>query len=379
VALQAGYYRQPIGVSVFLDFYGFTESLQQLTYSAGLPEFSESEQDAIREGIQSILVRVYADFEICFSADKPQAGDYERIVFGQDGGGLGYVRQIDVRNQLLSQDIFVYSGNHTFILEDNYGRAENDSHATRLQEITYGLGNTAAHELGHAFGLDHEHVFGDGDLPLANAAGEIYDLRGRHNDHLLANGGTRIGEAQRESTSRHLSDFSRVMLEFADGLNRHVPEVTRELDYHDTRLTAQAISLVTLTKSDYQAAYVSAAHLGQASASDWYSISAQDGDVISVHLVSFDTRITDQLSGGIINLYDSEGNLLFSPSSPQPFNKYTAGTFGVGPPVSRGCFVANYLLSSGSGDYFIEVSTINDGDEGEYDLIVAKTGLRSFE
>ena len=83
-----------------------------------------------------------------------------------------------------------------------------------IAELSSAFGGTAAHELGHTLGFLHPFAYSAQGITPDNTD----NTGGLQNQHIIATGSTGLNEAERESPTRTLSPFSRVMVDVAGGL-----------------------------------------------------------------------------------------------------------------------------------------------------------------
>lgn len=360
--------------TVELLFNGDWETeLNKAGTTAGRGVFNAGEISTIEGTILSELERVYADYDLLsFSAVEAASGGSTATVidFSATTGSsttLG-LAGLDFGNLTANQTVSVYAANFAFFINE-YGATKP---AASLTEIGRGLGGTAAHELGHSFGLPHGAAYGVTGVSTANY-NNTNDLQ---NASIMATGSTNLNEAGREA-QRELSDWSRVLLDVAGGVSVGSPEalVTDHVDAvnetagdaGNTAGTAQALTTVTGPTSGVGIALVHA-DLDGAADTDFFSLTIAEAGYLSAEIWSLNRWGSSFDS--TINIFDTDGSTLLYD---QETSNYDDDVFGDAVAVngSQDPLLLNLLLDE-AGTYYIQVlSVASAADNDDYDLVVS--------
>ncbi len=214
----------PNGIADWID------ELNQATSSSGgvtngppsQSQFTSFDRQEIQNNILTDLEQIYDGYNLNFVTVQP-LGAHDVIYLGADnnatgiGGGLfgrasGDLGNLQTRTYPTNPDgdpggvSRVYTGNFNGALEPAFNTRQES-----IDEISTSLAGTAAHELGHSFGLFHQNVYSADGI-----SSESINTSGQQNQHLLSTGSTGVNESERES-GRTLSPFSRVILDIAGG------------------------------------------------------------------------------------------------------------------------------------------------------------------
>ena len=325
--------------NVWLDFNpGWDAHLFAAASSSGVAPFSVTETADLETEILSAFESAYAGYTVNFTTFDP-GGPRERVDFGAITSSSSLLGQatLDFRNASNStQDVYV--ANFDFILEPA------DDRTQQLSEFAAAVSGTAAHELGHAFGLRHFYAYGDPRITPANYSNTL----GFQNDHLMATGSTGLNEMGRE-TARTFSDWSRLQLELGSRLsNTNINELLELFvgDFGSTLAAAEPLSLQQLNISNAMAGVV-IAELASDTDVDFFEFSVTTPSLLTAELWSgggfFDgTLAVLDAAGALVAEAD---NVLYSPT-----------TFGTGTEFSSDPWLLNIPLQPGS--YFIEVGAL---------------------
>ncbi len=364
---------------------GFATNLADLASDAGIASFTSTEIASIENGIKTQLETMFGAFtNTSFSLTSGSGTtilDYGATT--TTDGLLGVSPSLDFGN--LSVDlgsvttVSVFSHNFDFIVDEFSGST---SRAAQISQLTTALAGTGGHEIGHSFGLQHHHAYGDQGITPANygATGGI------QNDHVIATGSTGQGETGRE-TERDFSQWSTLILEAAGGfdagtfgisgtalaadpLSQVIADVTGG-DVGDTAGSATAMSLSSMDLSGFDAAHVGG-RLNASSDVDVFSFSIDSAGTLSAEVIT-DFRYTDDFDS-FLTLYDTDGVSVLATNDNARFD---GNTFNSGTLRSFDAFLNNISLDA-AGTYYLEVSSAGatSGDaDGLYSLLV---GVNSF-
>jgi hypothetical protein len=192
----------------------FLEQLNMAADRAGLGAwyFGGDDETAIRNAVQADLQSVYGAFTVNFGTANPGA-DFTTVQFApadlnqRSSTFTNYgTSPFDYRNKVASQVCRVYTYNFDFALNGV-------SKASDIANISAALAGTAAHELGHSFGLDHRDTYGDPRITPAKYA----NTERMQNQHIRATGSTGLKPKERAG-DRTLSQMEMAELEFGAGL-----------------------------------------------------------------------------------------------------------------------------------------------------------------
>ncbi len=348
-------------VDVFLDFDAqWQANLANVATTAGVSLFNAAEIAGIQSSILQEFQGQLAEFEVVVSDTDP-GGPRERVYFGAattSASTLGS-SMVDFRNT--STGIAsIYTANFGFIVEPE------DDRATQIAELSAALSGTGLHELGHSFGLQHQHAYGD---PLLTPD-RYGDTMGIQNRHLMGTGPTGITEEQRE-LPRDYSQWSQVIMEAAINLTPSpIPLFIEFSDVGDTTATAELIGLTSMNVSQTEAGFAYAS-----------LNSDQDVDVFA-----FDILQPAQLTAGIwshgltsilddfdsqLRLYGSDGATLVAANDNI---LYSGNMFDSGIQYETDSMLLNIPLNT-PGRYFLEVTsngTVTDPVPGGiYEILFA--------
>lgn len=195
----------PNGIADWID------ELGKLTTSAGVTVFSAAERSTMEADILSQLGVIYADYDVTFTTTMPASGVFDAIAYGKNSFGFGSLGDApsDPGNIASSQVGGIATGNFDFIIDEFDGL---DSRSLQMSQLATALAGSGAHELGHTFGLMHQHAYSDPSImPMPHAS-----TGGAQNKYIMATGPTGLDETGRE-VLRSFSPWEKAVLDIAGG------------------------------------------------------------------------------------------------------------------------------------------------------------------
>jgi hypothetical protein len=384
---------------VFVDFgsgpAGWKANLDTLTSMVGAAPIGPAELVALETIIIDELERVYDDFDVTFTTVAPVAAT--NIIDFTKGVGTSLlvpgpalpkgIADTDWLNRQFFPPGRSYQLAEIFPQEfddivDEFPGSMPGARPAMITQLGTALGGTAAHELGHTFGLYHWDAYGDPSIGPAGPGmfpGEyiIFDTMAIQNSHIMATGETGITELDRESL-RTLSRYSKAKLEIASD-----PTVTPEalvstpfthtLEVpvgHPIFPLAQPLFSSPLPISGLHAANVHGAGMGPLTPGggplkDMFLIETKGLGLVTAEVISVEDYAP--FVETTLKVFDAMGTLLFAaddltykPSLP---NMIFSTTALIDTPFADGLeddpFLLNMLLPAGM--YFVEVGFDIDG------------------
>jgi hypothetical protein len=413
--------------TVYVDFgsgpTSWMVNLDLLMTDIGAAPIAPGELMALEGIILGELDRIYADFDVTFTTTSP--GSPTNIIDFTKGVGTSVfisgsslpkgVADTDWLNRQFFPPPRTYQLAEIFPQEfddivDEFAGSVADSRPTMITQLGTALGGTAAHELGHTYGLNHWDAYGSpsiGPVTPGMFPGEyiIFDTTAIQNMHVMATGETGISELDRESM-RTLSRYSMAKLEIASD-----PAVTPEslvsspffhtaevLMFHAVMPLAQPLESVGLPISGLHAVNVHGAGMGPltpggGALTDMYRIRTTGDGLVTAEVVSvgdygpFVETTLKIYDGSGMMIYASD-DLTYKPSLPNLIFSTVAPIDPPGPVGPDGVeddpLLLNMLLTEGL--YFVEVSFDIDGKHAGtpgstalfYDLFVTSESRFTF-
>lgn len=386
---------------VFVDFgsgpASWKANLDALTASTSMAPIGPGELMGLESIILSELDRIYADFDVTFTTTLPTTLT-NKIDFTKGVGTSLMVTGPSLPKGIADTDWLnrqFFSPSRTYqlaeifpqefddIVDEFTGSAPGPGRMPMIVQLGTALGGTAAHELGHTFGLYHWDSYGDSSIGPAGPGlfpGEyiIFDSMSIQNSHIMATGETGLMEIGRESP-RTLSRYSKAKLEIATDPAVSPEPLTSAPFSHTTELPGPHASLfmpqplesTSLTISGLHAANVHAASMGLAAPggtlTDFYAIKTTGSGLVTAEVVSVGDYATSVET--TLKIYDASGTVIyaaddlsFGPGSPSMIFSSTApgavdSVFGDG--LEDDPLLLNMALPAGI--YFIEVALDVDG------------------
>lgn len=393
----------PNGVADWID--ELNEATQRAVLSVNAETSSNTFNTAQREQIQTNILgelrRIYTGTTVNFVTERP-AGLHDVIYFGQDNDNAGVgttfgSAQGDFANiNTLTYSAFnlsnpsgnpgsvpkVAPANFNSFLEPRF-----DSLDQAITEISNSLAGTAAHELGHSFGLFHHFAYSAQGITPDN----FNNTGGLQNQHIIATGPTGLNEAERENGTRTFSPFSQVILDVAGGLSSLEGAFSRENstivenpissddselqngDAGNTLATAQTLTFDTGTLSGAEISFIEADLDGSSNDVDLFRFDIPVEANFSAHVFSERLLFAREFDP-TLTLLDSNGETIAF-SDDVDYNNDSISVDG-SEPLDSGdtsfeddAFLFNILLAAGT--YYIEIAptdveisdTPNAGDQ----------------
>ena len=312
--------------------------LNEATSRASVSTFSAGERNNIQNNILGRLNTVYSDYNINFTTTQP-TGVHDVLYLGRDNDFPGVSGSFgSAQSDIGNLDAISYSasflanpngnpgslpkvstGNFNGFLEPNF-----DTRAELILELSNALSGTAAHELGHTFGLQHYFSYSNEGITPSN----FNSTGGLQNQHIIATGSTGLNEAERESGTRTLSPFSRVILDIAGGVTSELNDFGRENvtlvnnpvfsdvselgsanDAGNTLATATPLSFQAGETSGADISFIEADIDGGSSDIDVFSFTTLSETTFSSHVFSEELRFAREFDP-VLELLDSDGTVI---------------------------------------------------------------------
>ena len=320
----------PNGVSDWID------ELNDATGDRGVTDFTAAERGTIQTIIVSELRRIYAGTRLTFVTSQP-SGQYDVIYLGPNNSGtngLGVAPgDVGNRNTITYGEAInsnTYRGGQAPIprvFTGNFGNhiRTGGSRAASVEAFANAIAGTAAHELGHTFGMLHHYVYSAEGITPSN----YNNTRGLQTQHIISTGSTGNTVAIRQAGARTLAPFSQVLIDVAGG-SRYFRRINSSLDLTplvdnpvmsddseqrsgdagDTFATAQALSFQMGTISKKQISFVEADLDGGASDVDLFRFDVPVETILSAHVLSERLGIGNDRFDPTVKLMDDSGNEL---------------------------------------------------------------------
>ena len=344
---------------VWLDWDGAIVTMGSAWSSAGYgagSELTPMEVSSVIAMSEGKLAAKFGGYSVTFLGSAG-TGAYEWLKFGSTTTSTttyGVSSGIDWRNTVKDGTVDLYLANFGGILSSSlFTRAEN------ISRLSSAIANTAAHELGHNFGLQHYDAYG---IPSITAPG--YFFSGEQNGSIMATGVTGLTAPDR-GTDRFFNPIEKVKLEYADGIAPSLASTVAEaVGDKSTLATAQTIYGSTLSLSPGTSVNVDA-KIDIPGQMDVYKFYAEAGSLISANTLSH--GILPSFTDTTLFLMDASGTTLHMST-----DIYLSGdsfmTPGMGYYSDDSLFF--HYAAPYSGTYYLKVMGTAPGD---YDLLV--TGL----
>ena len=320
----------PNGVSDWID------ALNEATGDRGVTDFTAAERQTIQAIIISELNRVYAGTLLNFVTSQP-TGQYDVIYLGPDSSntnGLG-VAPGDVGNRnTITYGEAINSGTYrggqapiARVFTGNFGNhiRTGVSRAASVEGFANAIAGTAAHELGHTFGMLHHFVYSAEGISPSN----YNNTGGLQTQHIISTGSTGNTISIRQAGGRTLAPFSQILIDVAGG-SRYFQRLNSSLDLTplvdnpvmsddseqlsgdagNTFATAQALSFQTGTISNKQISFVEADLDGGSSDVDLFRFDVPVETILSAHVISERLGIGSDRFDPTVKLMDAAGNEL---------------------------------------------------------------------
>ena len=204
------------------------DELNEATSVARVNAFTAAERQTMQNIIISELERVYAGTNLTFVTSQPP-GEHDVIYLGPDNSntnGLG-VAPVDAGNRRTNSYADAFNGAPNGspgpvarVFTGNFGNhlGFGNNRTSNVIGFANSIGGTAAHELGHTYGLFHHFVYSAAGVSATDADNSnVINTGGDHTQHILNTGSTGNTVSLRQMGGRTLSPFSEVMIDLAGG------------------------------------------------------------------------------------------------------------------------------------------------------------------
>lgn len=368
-------------VDVYLNFGDTWKSeLDFATNLAGIDAFSEVEKGRILEAAVMELGRIYSGYEIDFRLTDP-GGDRHMITYAEPhpGDGLGAYGSTNVNavgGYASSATAKVFPKNFSSIISGL-------SPANRIQGLGMELGSVGAHELGHIFGLNHQHIYANPGITPAN----YLDTGALHRQHVMSVPIAPYG------SQKNFNPFERAILDIVGGtvlggtpvVSNPVSEVVEVADAGNSAGTATALQF-SLGESSQQQITMQRGDLdGSSDDVDVYSFTTTSTGLLSVNLFSersyygdsgleFNGRIRLLAADGVTVLADFD-DLYYEDTVYNQSTYVDQGGFTINVrKVSDDPFMVNVPLNE-LGTYYLEVFSMGNAQAGDvYQMLATYSG-----
>ena len=344
------------GLIAHVDYGDFQIRLNQATANPAVDNFTAAERQQIEANVLAGLRRAYVDFDVSFQTTA--AGSTERIWLGAPAPAgdrsYGLADRIDYRNRSAGDLARVYTANFDGFVHPSVSRDR------QIEELSAALTGTAAHELGHNLGLLHQDSYGNPGFAHTGLDGPT-DSGGRQNDNVMATGSTGLNRLERLA-DRTFSQFSKLKLEFADGLTAAGPTPgVAEVGPNDSPAAAQSVGLAPQSISGFDAANV-VGSIGAAFDQDYYAFTLLAPGALT--LATITNGLTDAVDA-VLTVFDPAGARIGSADD----TGYDGDLFGEGTTKVSFDSTLHGLRVDAPGRYLALVEGF-DGGTGDYELLV---------
>lgn len=344
---------------VFLDWDGAMITMAAAWSAAGYGSgaaLTGGEISGIIAMTKGKLEAKFAGLTVGFHDSVP-LGSHEWVKMGATTSSTttyGSASGIDWKNTIKDGGAEMYLANFGPILSASmFTRGEN------ISRFSSAIANTAAHELGHVFGLQHYDAY---FVPTITAP--AYGFSGQQNFSMMATGSTGLATMDR-AFDRLFNPYEKIKLQYADGIAPTLGKTVAEAAGDKSSLaTAQTVygGILGLTPGTAVNIEASTSAMGEI---DVYRFFAEAGAKISANTLSH--GILPSFTDTTITLMDGTGTAMHTSTDISFFlDEFMTPTSDY---YSDDSLYFNFVAPH-SGTYYLKVSGTGPGD---YDLLM--TGI----
>jgi Metallo-peptidase family M12B Reprolysin-like/PEP-CTERM motif len=380
---------QAAAIPVVLNFdsggaNSFLNNINSAAIAAGAAAFPAADIGNIETAIQNVLTTVYTGFNVSFTTTQNAA--QRSVTFGDADGTLFGQAPYNWRNAFLANSTasaLTEATSKAQIYPQNFAAslAVGNTVAQNEANLEIAVADTAAHELGHTFGLDHQDSYGDPGITPANYAA----TGGIQNTHIMATGQT--GLSNNRSTARAFSQLEKAKLAQSNNLfvtGGFTPDLITDAGDTHTQKTAaganaaQPITFQFIPIAGESAVTVTSGSIG-AGVHDVYRFTASAGNLLTADIIARTFPAPDGVNpaGTFFNTPASVTVSLFRDNGGAPIQigatstnkQYNGNNWLAGASVDADPMILNQPLPA-NDTYYLDVTSVGTGT-GNYEMFVA--------